>query len=49
MLKITKSLTYHFIYVFPFHYEYLRSLAALEDDAVRVYLGDRSGFDMGDL
>jgi hypothetical protein len=34
---------------FPHHYDYLHGLAVLENDAVEAHLGDRSGFDTGDL
>jgi hypothetical protein len=27
---------------FPYHYEYLRNLATLEEDAIGAHLGDRS-------
>ena len=34
-----------FYLCFPLHYEYLRGLAALGEDAVGVDLGDYTGFD----
>jgi hypothetical protein len=34
---------------FPHHYKHLRSLAALEEDAVKSHLGDHSGFDTRDF
>jgi hypothetical protein len=34
---------------FPHHYDYLCGLAALDKDAIEAYMGDRLGFDMGDL
>jgi hypothetical protein len=49
VLKITKSYTYHFIYVFPHHYEYLCDSTTLDEDAVGAHLGDRSRFDTSNL
>jgi hypothetical protein len=34
---------------FPHHFEYLRNLTALKEDAVGAHLSDRLGFDTGDL
>ena len=49
VLRITKSYTYPFIYVFPLHYEYLRGLAILGEDVAGSDLGDCSGLDPCDL
>ena len=46
MLIITKSQTYPpFIYVSPYHYEYLGGLAILGEDANRADLGDSTRLD----
>jgi hypothetical protein len=43
VLITTKSYTYPFIYVFPHHYEYLHSLATLDEDVDGANLGNSTG------
>ena len=39
----------HFIYVFPYHYEYLHSLPTLDEDTDRANLGNSIGLDSCDF